>query len=126
MIVLACLRERLLGGGIGGGAAGRRGPWAAVGLDGLLVELENMIHIHICTYIYVYIYIYTCIYICVYIYIYRERESKAPVERSSRDKRLHTRNKHTCHILPPSEIDLGLCLAVLTSSGGKYLFHRIG
>ena len=34
--------------------------------------------------------------------------------------------RHTCHILPPSEIDLGLCLAVFAGSGGKYLFHRIG
>ena len=34
--------------------------------------------------------------------------------------------QHTCHILPPSEIDLGLCLAVFAGSGGKYLFHRIG
>ena len=33
---------------------------------------------------------------------------------------------HTCHILPPSEIDLGLCLAVFAGSGGKCLFHRIG
>ena len=33
---------------------------------------------------------------------------------------------HTCHILPPSEIDLGLSLAVFAGSGGKYLFHRIG
>ena len=33
---------------------------------------------------------------------------------------------HTCHILPPSEIDLGLCLAVFEGSGGRYLFHRIG
>ena len=33
---------------------------------------------------------------------------------------------HTCHIRPPSEIDLGLCLAVFAGSGGKYLFHRIG
>ena len=33
---------------------------------------------------------------------------------------------HTCHILPPSEIDSGLCLAVLAGSGGKFLFHRIG
>ena len=33
---------------------------------------------------------------------------------------------HTCHILPSSEIDLGLCLAVFAGSGGKYLFHRIG
>ena len=40
---------------------------------------------------------------------------------SGRDKM-----RHTCHILPPSEIDLGLCLAVFAGSGGKYLFHRIG
>ena len=33
---------------------------------------------------------------------------------------------HTCHILPPSEIDFGLCLAVFAGSGGKYVFHRIG
>ena len=33
---------------------------------------------------------------------------------------------HTCHILPPSEIDFGLCLAVFAGSGGKYLSHRIG
>ena len=33
---------------------------------------------------------------------------------------------HTCHILPPSEKDLGLCLAVFPGSGGKYLLHRIG
>ena len=39
---------------------------------------------------------------------------------------LSTGRGHTCHILPPSEIDLGLCLAVLAGSGGKYLFHRIG
>ena len=26
----------------------------------------------------------------------------------------------------PSEIDVGLCLAVFAGSGGKYLFHRIG
>ena len=27
---------------------------------------------------------------------------------------------HTCHILPPSEIDLGLRLAVFAGSGGKH------
>ena len=27
---------------------------------------------------------------------------------------------HTRHSIPPSEIDLGLCLAVLAGSGGKY------
>ena len=33
---------------------------------------------------------------------------------------------NTCHILPPSEIDLGLRLAVFAGSGGKYLLHRVG
>ena len=33
---------------------------------------------------------------------------------------------HTCHILPPSEIDWGLFLAVFTGLEGKHLFHRIG
>ena len=33
---------------------------------------------------------------------------------------------HTCHILPPSEIDSGLCLADFTDLEGKHLFHRIG
>ena len=32
---------------------------------------------------------------------------------------------HTCHILPPSEIDLGLCLAVLAGSEGRYLFRSL-
>ena len=34
--------------------------------------------------------------------------------------------RHTCHILPPSEIDLGLFWADFAGSGGKHLFHRIG
>ena len=33
---------------------------------------------------------------------------------------------HTCHNLPPSEIDGELFLAVFTGSEGRYLFHRIG
>ena len=33
---------------------------------------------------------------------------------------------HTCHILPPSEIDSGLFLAVFAGSGGKYLVQRTG
>ena len=40
--------------------------------------------------------------------------------------RMFEHHLHTCHILPPSEIDLGLCLAVFAGSGGKYLLHRIG
>ena len=45
---------------------------------------------------------------------------------SSNTTSLNSRLSHTCHILPPSEIVLGLCLAVFAGSGGKYLFHRIG
>ena len=34
---------------------------------------------------------------------------------------------HTCHILPPSEIDLGLCLAVLQAQEGNiYLTELAG
>ena len=33
---------------------------------------------------------------------------------------------HTRHILPPSEIKIGLCLVVFAGSEGRYLFHRIG
>ena len=36
------------------------------------------------------------------------------------------RRLHTCHILPPSEIDLGLFWANFTDFEGKHLFHRIG
>ena len=35
-------------------------------------------------------------------------------------------NPPTRHILPPSEIDLGLFWAVFTGLEGKKLFHRIG
>ena len=34
--------------------------------------------------------------------------------------------RHTCHNLPPSEINGGLFFAVFTGSEGRYLFHRIG
>ena len=34
--------------------------------------------------------------------------------------------RHTRHILPPSEIDLGLFEADFTDLEGKHLFHRIG
>ena len=37
-----------------------------------------------------------------------------------------TRRPHTCHNLPPSEIDGGLFLADFAGSEGIYLFHRIG
>ena len=32
---------------------------------------------------------------------------------------------HTCHILPPSEIDLGLCLAVLQAQKGNIYFTEL-
>ena len=32
---------------------------------------------------------------------------------------------HTCHILPPFEIDLGLFLAAFAGSGGKYYFREL-
>ena len=35
-------------------------------------------------------------------------------------------NEPPRHILPPSEIDLGLRLAVFAGLGGQLLFHRIG
>ena len=46
-------------------------------------------------------------YVCMYVYIY-----------------IYT--IHNCHILPPTEIDSGLCWADFTDSEGKHLFHRIG
>ena len=62
--------------------------------------------------IYIYIYIYPCLYV---LYMYNITYYDIP-----------WCNIHTCHPLPPSEIDLGLRLAVFTSSEGQYLFHRIG
>ena len=43
---------------------------------------------------------------------------------NGRERRV--RHKHTRHILPPSEIDLGLCWADFTDLEGKHLFHRNG
>ena len=66
-----------------------------------------------------------CIYICVYIYIYiyiypsaaRDDGCRAPLLSaeggcSPASAGCHARRslRHTCRILPPSEIDLGLCL----------------
>ena len=55
-------------------------------------------------------------------------EGRAPraVRHAATAREGHALHLHTCYILPPSEIDLGLCLAVFAGSGGKYLFHRIG
>ena len=59
------------------------------------------------THIYIYIYIYTCIMCCIiYVFYAMFAVSRITIV-------------HTCHILPPSEIDLGLCLAVFAGSGGK-------
>ena len=76
------------------------------------------LYMYICIYVYMYICIY--VYMCVYIYIYIYMYDPCPRARRARSK------VHICHILPPSEIDLGLRLAVFAGSGGKYLLHRIG
>ena len=55
-------------------------------------------------------------------YVLRRGETPAKKTGTSPDGYL----AHTCHILPPSEIDLGLRLAVFAGSGRKYLFHKIG
>ena len=76
----------------------------------------------------IYIYTYTStryIYIYIYIYIhtlcmYRSRCVGGAWEPGRR------RERHTCYILPPSEIDVRLCSAVFAGSGGNSLFHRIG
>ena len=76
-----------------------------------------------CVYIYIYIYIY--MYIYIYIYIHNimpdltETDHNPPAAREASAR-------PTRHILPPSEIDLGLFWAVFTGSGGKHLFHRLG
>ena len=57
----------------------------------------------------------------VYIYIYMSYYMFP----GARLREAH-RDSHTCHILPPTEIDLGLCLAVFAGSGGKYIFCRMG
>ena len=68
------------------------------------------------TYIHIHIYIYIILNILIYVYtIHVCIILTIPVN-----------ILHTCHILPPSEIDLGLCLPVFAGSGGKYSFHRIG
>ena len=97
----------------------------------------------------IYIYIYTYVYIHIYIYIYihstvyttpcsrhctQDTDAAACIialciqdfGRSGPHPWKVLVQIHTCHILHPSEIDLGLCLAVFAGSGGKYIFHRIG
>ena len=68
--------------------------------------------------------------ICMYVCMYHEQAN--PARESSRTsaggslRRSVQLTKRACHILPPSEIDLGPCLAVFAGSGGRYLFHRNG
>ena len=103
---------------------------------------------YVCMHTYIYIYIYTHVYVYVYVYVYvpaytctnthgpavagvvagrAHRPEGLPLFVCGGGLRLlGCSNHHTCHILPPSETDVGLCLAVFTGSGGKYLFHRIG
>ena len=73
-------------------------------------------------YMYVYIYIYIYIYIYPLPYIQRPETALRMLSRNCSTPCAHRADLHTCHILPPSEIDLGLCLAVFAGSGGKYLF----
>ena len=61
-----------------------------------------------------------------YMYTYMHKYTRLRAPRRDRARSGLGDLKHTCHFLPPSEIDLGLCLAVFAGSGGKYLFHRIG
>ena len=59
-------------------------------------------------------------------YIERERERGRAAASQDQGRALFFRsgeNVHTCHILPPSETDLGLCLAVFAGSGGRYGCH---
>ena len=62
----------------------------------------------------------------------REGERKRAGEESAPQVRVVARaavllpGDHTCHILPPSEIDWGLFWAVFAGSEGKHLFHIIG
>ena len=93
-------------------------------------------------YIYIYIYIHMYIYIYIYICFYLPPWLRTPwlegnctcehmvrtesCQTASSDQKGHCGQFHSCHILPPSEIDLGLCFAIFAVSGGEHLFHRIG
>ena len=78
---------------------------------------------------------YVCICMYIYIYIYNRRGLRGLQGCRGRVvdacplrglRKAGTQLAHTCHILPPSEIDRGLFLAVFAGSEGRYLFHRIG
>ena len=68
--------------------------------------------------------LYVICYVLYYHILYYERSEESGLPKGQQDA--HGRYSHTCHNLPPSEIDLGLCLAVFAGSEGRYLFHRIG
>ena len=85
---------------------------------------------------------------CIYIYIYNRRRACSGAVYSQFLNRVQKNTQtnemtlidsnsngiqgrqamivHTCHIIPPSEIDLGLFWADFTDLEGKHLFHRIG
>ena len=72
-----------------------------------------------------------CIYIYIYIYIHTYTHDSGATGDAADSFMLSFKLQYltlgvACHILPPSEIELGLCLAVSAGSGGKCLFHRIG
>ena len=97
------------------------------------------VHMYVCMYIYIYIYMYTYIYIYIYIYVHMfvllslslcyitimvirlcyiiDTATAAP---RRAEERGGAGRRHTCHILAPSETDLGLCLAVFAGSEGRY------
>ena len=68
----------------------------------------------------------------IYIYIEREREIYTHTHRSEANRPGDGRrdplrpDAHTCHILPLSEIDVGLQLADFTDLEGKRLIHSVG
>ena len=91
------------------------------------------LYIHRCIYVHIHIYIYIYrereIYIYIYIYIYIAWVDSSSLLRPPPPNLGAGPGViilHTCHILPPSEIDWRLFLAVFTGSEGKHLFHRIG
>ena len=78
---------------------------------------------HVCMYVCVYVCMYECMYLCMY---FPSRGQFAPQGSFISGAPSLTVRDLKIAILPPSEIDFGLCLAVFAGSGGKYLFHRIG
>ena len=61
---------------------------------------------------------------CTYIYIYMCIYTHNANNNDSNNN--NNNNNNTRHIIPPSEIDLGLSWPDFTDLEGKHLFHRIG